>query len=51
MLRINRYRDEQLQGKQKTGKTFNILQRLRVGINLAQMWVIGFLLYSVVIQA
>ena len=51
MPRINRYRDEQLQGNQKAGKTFNILQRLRVGINLAQMWVIGFLLYSVVIQA
>jgi hypothetical protein len=51
MPRINRYRDEQLRGNQKAGKTFNILHRLSVGINLAQMWVIGFVLYRVVIQA
>ena len=51
MPRINRYRDDQLQGNQKAGKSFNILHRLSVGINLAQMWIIGFVLYKVVIQA
>jgi hypothetical protein len=51
MPRINRYRDEQLRGNQKAGKTFNVLHRLSVGINLAQMWIIGFVLYKVVIQA
>jgi hypothetical protein len=51
MPRINRYRDDQLQGNQKAGKTFNILHRLSVGINLAQMWIIGFVLYKVVTQA
>ena len=51
MPKINRYRDEQLQGNQKAGKTFNILNRLSVVINLGQMWVIGFVLYRVVIQA
>jgi hypothetical protein len=51
MPRINRYRDDQLQGNQKSGKTFNILHRLSVGVNLAQMWIIGFVLYKVVIQA
>lgn len=51
MPRINRYRDDQLRGNQKAGKTFNILHRLSVGINLAQMWVIGFVFYRVMIQA
>ena len=51
MPRINRYRDDQLQGNQKAGKTFNILHRLSVGVNLGQMWIIGFVLYKVVIQA
>ena len=51
MPRINRYRDDQLQGSQKAGKNFNILHRLSVVINLAQMWIIGFVLYKVVIQA
>ena len=51
MPRINRYRDDQLQGNQKAGKMFTILHRLSVGINLAQMWIIGFVLYKVVIQA
>ena len=51
MPRINRYRDDQLRGDQKAGKTFNILHRLSVGINLAQMWGIGFVLYRVMIQA
>ena len=51
MPRINRYRDEQLRGNQKAGKTFNVLHRLSVGINLAQMWIIGVVLYRVVFQA
>lgn len=51
MPRINRYRDDQLQGNQKAGRNFNILHRLSVGVNLAQMWIIGFVLYRVVIQA
>jgi hypothetical protein len=51
MPKINRYRGEQLRGNQKAGKTFNILHRLSVVINLGQMWVIGFVLYRVVIQA
>ena len=51
MPRINRYRDDQLQGNQKAGKIFTSLHRLSVGINLAQMWIIGFVLYKVVIQA
>jgi hypothetical protein len=51
MPRINRYRDEQLRGNQNARKTFNILHRLSVGINLSQMWVIGFVFYRVMIQA
>ena len=48
---INRYRDDQLKGNEKAGKTFNILHRLSVVVNLAQMGVIGFVLYKVVTQA
>jgi len=48
---INRYRDDQLKGNEKAGKTFNILHRLSVVINLAQMGAIGFVLYKVVTQA
>lgn len=51
MPRINQYRDEQLRGDQKSGNRFNLLHRLSVGINLVQMWVIGYVLYRVVIQA
>jgi hypothetical protein len=51
MPRINRYRDEQLKGNKKAEKTFNILHRLSVGVNLAQMWIIGFVLYKVLTQA
>ncbi len=51
MPRINRFRDDHLQGNQKAGRTFNILHRLSVGVNLAQMGIIGFVLYRVVIQA
>jgi len=51
MPRINRYRDEQLQGDQKSGKTFNLLHRLSVGVNLLQMWIIGYVLYQVVTHA
>jgi hypothetical protein len=51
MPRINRFRDDQLGGDKKAGKTFNILHRLSVGINLAQMTIIGFVFYKVVIQA
>ena len=51
MPRINRYRDEQLKGNEKAEKTFNILHRLSVVVNLAQMGMIGFVLYRVVTQA
>ncbi len=51
MPRINRFRDDHLQGNQKAGRTFNILHRLSVGVNLAQLWIIGFVLYRVLIQA
>jgi hypothetical protein len=47
MPKINHYRDHQLLGNQKAGKTFNVLHRLSVVINLAQMWIIGFVLYKV----
>jgi len=50
MPKINRYRDDQLRGDQKSGNTFNLLHRLSVGINLVQMWVIGYVLYRVVTQ-
>ncbi|MDA0692856.1 MAG: DUF4149 domain-containing protein [Nitrospinae bacterium] len=50
MPRINRYRDDQLHGNIKAGKTFNLLHRLSVGINLAQMVMVGFVLVRVVIQ-
>ena len=50
MPRINRYRYDHLQGNQKAGRTFNILHRLSVGVNLAQMGIIGFVLYRVVTQ-
>ncbi|MDC0206442.1 DUF4149 domain-containing protein [Nitrospinae bacterium] len=48
---INRYRDDQLKGNEKAGKTFNILHRLSVVVNLAQMGIIGFVLYKVVTQS
>ena len=48
---INRYRDDQLKGNEKAGKTFNILHRLSVVINLAQMGTIAFVLYKVVTHA
>lgn len=51
MPRINRYRDDHLQGNQKAGRTFNILHRLSVGVNLAQMGIIGFVLYRILIQS
>tara|TARA_B100002049_G_scaffold181023_1_gene137942 strand:- start:28 stop:456 length:429 start_codon:yes stop_codon:yes gene_type:complete len=51
MPRINRYRDEQLKGNEKAEKTFTILHRLSVVVNLAQMGAIGFVLYRVVTQA
>lgn len=49
MPRINRLRDDQLRGNQKAGKTFNLLHRLSVGVNLAQMLTVGFVLFRVVI--
>lgn len=48
MPKINGYRDDQLQGNQKAGKTFNLLHRLSVGVNLAQMLIVGFVLIRVV---
>ena len=48
MPRINRFRDQQLGGNAKAGKSFNVLHRLSVGINLAQMITVGFVLFRVV---
>ena len=50
MPRINRHRDNQLQGNQKSGRVFNFLHRLSVVVNLAQMGLIGFVLYKVIIR-
>jgi len=50
MPRINRHRDDQLQGDQKSGKVFNLLHRLSVVVNLAQMGLIGYVLYKIIIQ-
>ncbi len=50
MPKINSHRDNQLKGNQNSGKIFNILHRLSVVINLAQMWVIGYVLYKVITQ-
>ena len=51
MPRINRYLDEQLKGNEKAEKIFNILHRLSVVVNLAQMGVLGFVFFRVVTQA
>lgn len=48
MPKINRSRDQQLGGNTKAGKSFNVLHRLSVGINLAQMITVGFVLFRVV---
>jgi len=51
MPKINRHRDDQLQGNKNSGKVFNILHRLSVFINLGQMGLIGFVLYRILIQS
>jgi len=48
MPRINQYRDQQLSGNTKAGRTFKRLHRLSVGINCAQMLTVGFVLFKVV---
>ena len=48
---INRYRDDQLGGNKKAAKTFNFLHRLSVVVNLAQMGIVGFVLYRVMFKA
>ena len=48
MPRINRFRDQQLGGNKKAEISFNLLHRLSVGINLAQMLTVGFVLFRVV---
>jgi hypothetical protein len=50
MPKINHYRDEQLRGNEKASKSFNLLHRVSVVINLGQMWVVGFVLYKSIIQ-
>jgi hypothetical protein len=50
MPKINYYRDEQLRGNEKAGKSFNLLHRVSVVINLGQMWVVGFVLYKSIIH-
>ena len=51
MPKINYYRDEQLRGNEKASKSFNLLHRISVVINLGQMWVVGFVLYKTIIHA
>ncbi|PIR00081.1 MAG: hypothetical protein COV66_08255 [Nitrospinae bacterium CG11_big_fil_rev_8_21_14_0_20_45_15] len=46
--KINRYRDAQLQGDPKAAKTFDRLHKLSVGIHLAQMVMIGIVLFRIV---
>jgi len=48
---INRYRDQQLGGNHKAEKPFNILHRLSVMVNLAQMAIVSFVFYKVMFQA
>jgi len=50
MPKINYYRDEQLRGNEKASKSFNLLHRISVVINLGQMWVVGFVLYKTIIH-
>ena len=50
MPKINYYRDEQLRGNEKASKSFNLLHRISVVINLGQMWVVGFVLYKSIIH-
>ena len=49
MPKINGYRDDQLRGNQKAGRAFNLLHRLSVGVNLAQMLIVGFVLVRIVV--
>ena len=51
MPKINYYRDEQLRGNEKASKSFNLLHRVSVVINLGQMWVVGFVLYKSIMQS
>ena len=51
MPKINHYRDEQLRGNEKASKSFNLLHRLSVVINLGQMWVVGVVLYKTILQS
>jgi hypothetical protein len=50
MPRINRHRDNQLQGNKNSGTTFNLLHRLSVVINISQMGLVGYLLSRVIIK-
>ena len=50
MPKINYYRDEQLRGNEKASKSFNLLHRVSVVINLGQMWVVGYVLYKTIIH-
>jgi hypothetical protein len=40
MPKINQFRDEELEGNEKAGKAFNMLHKLSVYINLAQMIIV-----------
>ena len=50
MPRINRHRDNQLQGNKNSGTTFNLLHRLSVVVNISQMGLVGYELYQVIIK-
>ena len=50
MPRINRHRDNQLQGNKNSGTTFNLLHRLSVVVNISQMGLVGYVLYQVIIK-
>ena len=51
MPKINYYRYEQLRGNEKASKSFNLLHRFSVVINLGQMWIVGFVLYKSIMQS
>ena len=48
MPKINQFRDEELGGNKKAGKTFNMLHKLSVYINIAQMIIVTVVFIKIV---
>lgn len=48
MPKINQFRDEELGGNKKAGKAFNMLHKLSVYINLAQMIIVTVVFLKIV---